>query len=118
MGITVLGSAGMAVYRGAVSAALPAEMPAPVAETALGTLGGAVGGAAQLPDALGRALLDSARAAFVQGRHLAAGVSAVLAGTAAVLAVILLRTIPASREAMPEPDAADATLAVVKGATQ
>ena len=98
MGIAILGSIGTALYRSRVASALPAGIPTEAAEAALDTLGGAVGVAGQLPGPLGAALLDLAREAFVQGLHVAAGISAAVAIAAAVLAVVLLRQVrPASQ---------------------
>ncbi|MBI3971319.1 MAG: MFS transporter [Chloroflexi bacterium] len=96
LGIAVLGSVGTAVYRRALADRLPTDFPSEAAEIARDTLGVAVGVAGQLPDQLGRALLEVAGAAFVQGLHLAAGISAAVALAAALAAVILLRHVPAS----------------------
>jgi len=93
MGIAILGSIGIALYRSRVASALPAGIPTEAAKAALDTLGGAVRVAGQLPGPLGAALLDLAREAFVQGLHVAAGISAAVAIAAAVLAVVLLRQV-------------------------
>jgi MFS transporter, DHA2 family, multidrug resistance protein len=103
LGIAILGSLGTALYRSELTHTLPAGLPAAAAEIARGTLGGAVGVAAQLPDALGLALLDSARVAFVQGLHLAAGISAAIAIAGAVMALIMLRGAPATAAPAHEP---------------
>jgi DHA2 family multidrug resistance protein-like MFS transporter len=95
LGLAILGSIGTAQYRSAVASALPAGISVEAAEAALDTLGGAVVVAGQLPGPLGLALLDIAREAFVQGLHLAAAISAVVAIGAAVMAVVLLRREPA-----------------------
>jgi DHA2 family multidrug resistance protein-like MFS transporter len=91
LGIAVLGSVGTAVYRSALAGRLPPGVPTAAAEAARATLGAAVRVADQLPDPLGPALLAVAGDAFVQGLHLAAGISAAVAGAAALTAVILLR---------------------------
>jgi len=111
LGIAILGSLGTAVYRSAVANGLPAGVPPEAAAIARDTLGGAVGVAQQLPDPLGLALLDLARDAFVQGLNLAAGISAAVAIGAAIIAVILLRHVPARAELerQPDLDATDAT---------
>ena len=98
----MLGSIGAAVYRRGVAAGLPAGVPPEAAATALDTLGGAVDVAQHLPDPVGLALLGVARDAFVQGLHLAAAISAVVAIAAAIMAMALLRQIPARSE-MQEP---------------
>ena len=107
LGIAILGSIGIAVYRSEVANGLPAAVPAEAAEVARDTLGGAVVVAGQLPDPLGLALLDAARDAFVQGLHLTAAISAAIAIAAAILVVILLRGVPARASeprGEPEPD--------------
>jgi DHA2 family multidrug resistance protein-like MFS transporter len=96
LGIAILGSIGVAVYRGELADALPAGVPGQAAAVARDTLGGAVGVAAQLPEGLGGALLAAAREAFTQGLQLTAALSAAVAVTIAVLATILLRDVPAS----------------------
>jgi DHA2 family multidrug resistance protein-like MFS transporter len=95
LGIAILGSVGVAVYRGAVASGLSEAVPAEAMARALDTLGGAVAVARQLPDAAGQALLDTARAAFVQGLHLTAAISAAIAIAAALVVVTLLRSVPA-----------------------
>ncbi|MGH2541231.1 MAG: MFS transporter [Ardenticatenaceae bacterium] len=104
LGIALLGSIGTAVYRSELANRLPAGIPSEAAEIARGTLGGAVSVAGQLSDPLGLALLDIARDAFVQGLHLAAGISAVVAIAAAIMALILLRHVPASYEPEEQPE--------------
>lgn len=96
LGIAILGSIGVAVYRGELAAGLPAALPPGAAAAARDTLGGAVGVAGQLPPDLAAALLGVAREAFVQGMHLASGLVAGLALVLAVLAALLLRHLPAA----------------------
>jgi DHA2 family multidrug resistance protein-like MFS transporter len=120
LGIAILGSVGTAVYRSALAGSLPAGIPAGAAAVARDTLGGAVGVAAQLPDPLGLALLDSARVAFVQGLHLAAAISAVVAITGAIVAVIVLRHVPAGSpsESQADLDRTNETVTVIEFAQQ
>ncbi|RPJ42127.1 MAG: MFS transporter, partial [Chloroflexi bacterium] len=87
LGLAILGSIGTAIYRSQVASALPAGIPVGAADAALDTLGGAVVVAGQLPESTGLALLDAARAAFVQGLHIAAAISAVLAIGGAIIAI-------------------------------
>ncbi|HKZ05367.1 MAG TPA: MFS transporter [Methylomirabilota bacterium] len=70
LGIALLGSVGTAVYRRAMRGAVPFGVAPDSAEAARATLGGAVATAESLPPALGVALLDPAREAFVQGLQL------------------------------------------------
>jgi DHA2 family multidrug resistance protein-like MFS transporter len=60
------------------------------------TLGAAGHVAGQLPDQVGHALLAVAGHAFVQGLHLAAGISAAVALAGAVFSVALLRSVSTS----------------------
>ena len=106
LGISVLGSIGVAIYRGGLADALPPSVPTEAASVARDTLGGAVGVAQQLPGQLGTAVLDVARDAFVQGMQVAAGISATLAIIVAVVAVTLLRNV---RPGVSDDDGAGAT---------
>jgi DHA2 family multidrug resistance protein-like MFS transporter len=98
LGIAILGSIGTAVYRGELAHRLPAGVPSQAADIARNTLGAAVDVAGQLPDPLGSTLLNIARDAFVQGMHLTAAISTAVAIGAAIMAVILLRRVPARSE--------------------
>ena len=109
LGIAILGSIGVAVYRGELAATLPAGIPSQAAAVARDTLGGAVGVAAQLPEGLGSALLAAAREAFTQGLQLTTALSAAVAVGIAVLATVLLRAVPASAQAEPDQQPATAT---------
>lgn len=84
LGIAVLGSVGMAVYRSQVAAALPSGLPPEIMAAFQETLGSATAAASSLPN--GAALLDIARLAFVQGLQLNAAIG--MAGFA-VLAVVI-----------------------------
>ena len=107
MGIKIINR----IARKVISNGLPAGVPPEAAAIARDTLGGAVGVAQQLPDPLGIALLDIARDAFVQGLHLAAGISAAVAIGAAIMVVVFLYRVPAraEREQTPELDQVGAT---------
>jgi DHA2 family multidrug resistance protein-like MFS transporter len=91
LGIAVLGSVGVAVYRSDVIDSVPAEIPAVAADAARDTLGGAVAVAGQLPEQLGGALVDAAHIAFTNGFHLTAAIGAVISLAIAALATHLLR---------------------------
>ncbi|HYY77272.1 MAG TPA: MFS transporter, partial [Gaiellaceae bacterium] len=98
-GIAILGSLGMALYRGRVADAIPPGVPPEAAEAARDTLGGAVVAGEGLPDPLAAELLEGARDAFAQGLQLAAVTSAVLAVATAVVAAVLLRRVRVSPSA-------------------
>ena len=91
LGISILGSIGIAIYRSDVASGLPASVPAEAATIARDTLGGAVSVASQLPGQVGTTVLEVAREAFVQGMQVAAGISAVMAIAVAIVAVVALR---------------------------
>ena len=93
LGIAVLGSIGVAIYRGQLgSGQLPTGLPAPVADAARDTLGGAVRIASDLPSGVAAPLLEAARAAFVQGMHATSVIAAVIAAGLAVMTVAALRS--------------------------
>jgi DHA2 family multidrug resistance protein-like MFS transporter len=104
LGISILGSIGIALYRSSMAAGLPEGVPPAAAEIARDTLGAAVEVAKQLPAELGSPLLEVASGAFIQGMQAAAAISAVVALAAAVLAVAMLRGVGAGAEPEGQPD--------------
>lgn len=90
LGIAVLGSIGVAVYRSAMAHGVPIGVPPEATEVAKATLGGALAVAGQLPQRLGAELVGTAREAFARAFALIAAISAAIALAMAVLAVILL----------------------------
>jgi DHA2 family multidrug resistance protein-like MFS transporter len=101
LGIAVLGTIGVAIYRSSLADDLPASVPSSAAEAAQDTLGAAVMAAERLPDALGTVVVDVARDAFVQGMQLTSGIAALVAVGLAVFAFVMLR--PGGGEPEPEP---------------
>jgi DHA2 family multidrug resistance protein-like MFS transporter len=99
LGIAILGSIGVAVYRGQLADALPAGLPGEAATVARDTLGGAVGVATQLPAEVGGALLAAAQEAFVRGMQLTVSLSATVAVVVAVAATVLLWAVPVTAQA-------------------
>jgi MFS transporter, DHA2 family, multidrug resistance protein len=97
LGISILGSIGVAIYRGDVIRSIPAGVPADLVASARDTLGGATGVAAGLPAGLATDLLDAARAGFVHGMQVAAGISIVVAISVAILAIVALRNVRVHR---------------------
>ena len=91
LGLSLLGSVGVAVYRAALVDALPAAVPGAVASAVRDTLGGAVTAAAQLPDELRTPVLAAAREAFVTGVQATSAIAAAVAVAAAVVTVLVLR---------------------------
>ena len=107
LGLSILGSIGVAVYRGGVAEGLPDGVPPVAAAAARDTLGGAVAVAQELPGELGTAVIGVARDAFVQGMQVASTISAALAIGVAILAVVMLRNVGSGedREAAAHADA-------------
>ncbi len=109
LGIAILGTIGTAVYRGRMADGVPTGVAPDAADVARDTLGGALAVADRMPDPLGAELLGTAREAFVHGLQMAAAVSAAVAIATAIVAVVLLRGMPASAgpEDQPDADASD-----------
>jgi DHA2 family multidrug resistance protein-like MFS transporter len=118
LGLAVLGSIGVAVYRGDMAAAVPAGIPPEAAEAARDTLGGAAAVAEQLPAQLGAGLLDAAREAFTNGLQVT-GVSAAVVAGLAILAAALFRHMPpiTNAEGQEQRDAAPADRASAEAAS-
>ena len=94
LGIAILGSIGVAIYRSQLDYGLPGAVPPEAAVMVRDTLGAAASVAQQLPDGLGVVVLQVARDAFVQGMQLTAAISAVIAVGLAIFAVVMLRHVP------------------------
>jgi DHA2 family multidrug resistance protein-like MFS transporter len=92
LGIALLGSIGIAIYRDFLGAYLPPSVPASAAAEARDTLGAAVAAAAELPDEIGSTVLALSREAFVQGMALSAGIAAIVAAILALAALVTLRS--------------------------
>lgn len=82
------------MYRFAVGRSIPAGVPPEAMDTARATLGGAVAVSAELPPQIGSALADAARVAFVDGIHVVATVTTVIALAAAIASTRLLWSVP------------------------
>ena len=91
LGLALLGSIGVAIYRGGLAESLPAGLPTAAADAAKDTLGGAVGVARTLPAAMADATLAAARGAFVDGMHVAAALAVVVGFGLAIFVLVALR---------------------------
>jgi DHA2 family multidrug resistance protein-like MFS transporter len=100
MGIAVLGSVGTGWYARQLTAG--ADVPAEALDTARNSVTEAAAVASGLPGPAGSSLFDAARAAFTDGLHLTAAVSAALVICLAVLAHLTLRR-PAAAAEEPAP---------------
>jgi DHA2 family multidrug resistance protein-like MFS transporter len=110
LGMALLGSVLAAVYRAQAAQLMPAGLPPAAAEEAGQTLAGAVTVSAQLPGALGEAVLEAGRAAYTAAMHSAALAAAGVLVLATVLTLVLLRgTDPTQAESSEATAAAEAT---------
>lgn len=91
LGIAILGSVGVAIYRSQLAADLPAGLPTQAADAAKDTLGGAVVVSSTLPPAEGAAVFDAAANAFVTGLQVVSAVATVIAVVIAVVSWFALR---------------------------
>ncbi|HET6751654.1 MAG TPA: MFS transporter [Actinomycetes bacterium] len=110
LGIAIIGSIGVVIYRGELTDRLPRGVPPEVDAAAHDTLGSAVAAAAQLPSELAGAVVAAARDAFVAGMQLSSLIAAVLATGVAVMALVALRKEVPATTATPD-EAADQELA-------
>jgi len=114
LGIAIMGSLGVAIYRRGVAETLPADIPPAAATAARETLGGAVAAAEQLSDPLAATLLTVSREAFVQGLQLTSGIGAVgLVGTAVLTAILLGGVPPANESEAPVESKASDEMSVI-----
>jgi DHA2 family multidrug resistance protein-like MFS transporter len=100
LGVALLGSVVMAVFRGGIDTS---ALDPDTASGARETIGEAVSLARTLPADLGDALTSSAGAAFVDGMHVAAVATAIVLAANALLVALALRGSDA-RDARPEPE--------------
>jgi MFS transporter, DHA2 family, multidrug resistance protein len=96
LGIAIMGSIGVAIYRSQLGDQLPTGLPAGMATAARDTLGSAVAAAGQLPTQTGSAVVAAARDAFVAGMQLSSVIAAVGAVGVAIMALVTLRDRPAA----------------------
>jgi len=113
LGIAILGSVGVAIYRGQLAADLPAGLPVQAADAARDTLGGAVVAASSLPPAQGAAVFDAAANAFVTGLQVTSGVATIIAVIIAVVSWVALRErkAPAAAREVADREVADREVA-------
>lgn len=95
LGISVLGSIGVAIYRGDLGRSLDSVLPADQLASAQDTLGGAAVLSDSLPAELAATVMAAAREAFVHGMHVTSALAGVSAIVLAGLAVATLRHIQA-----------------------
>lgn len=93
LGVAIIGSIGIAVYRSQIAGLLPDGLPAEAAAAAARSVDGALVAATNLPGDLGTALTTAAQQAFSSGLNTAAIVSAAIAALTAIIAAVRLRHI-------------------------
>ena len=103
LGVAVFGSVGAAVYHSRAVGEGAGDLPGAVRERVQDTLAGAVAEADRMAAGPAAELLTAARAAFTDGLHVVAGVGALAALSFALVALVVLRHVPASGEAPSEP---------------
>jgi MFS transporter, DHA2 family, multidrug resistance protein len=103
LGIAILGSIGVAIYRGRLADELPTSLAPDLAAVARDTLGGALAVATQLPTEMGGLVLGLAQEAFVAGMHVSAAIAAFVAIALAVVALFGLRSHTMSAQAVEAP---------------
>ena len=106
LGIAVLGSVGVAVYRRELAAQMPAGVPRETAEASRDTLGAAIEAAAQLGGQTGDALATVARGAFIDGLQVVAALTLAIAIAAAFASAAALRSVPKRAEPTPQGEVA------------
>nr|WP_262508522.1 MFS transporter [Streptomyces spongiicola] len=95
LGIAVVGTLGMAVYRDEISDAMPDGLPAGAVAAVEESLAGAVSEAARLSGGAGDALLSAARGAFASGVSAVGLTAMILMSVIVVTVIVLLRQVPA-----------------------
>ncbi len=93
LGIAILGSLGLAIYRSQIAASVPASIPAEAVKSAQETLGGALATAGQLGDPLGTALLNIARESFAHALQVTSVIGFVVVIGLGILAIMALRNV-------------------------
>ncbi|UGT43558.1 MFS transporter [Nocardia yamanashiensis] len=94
LGISILGSISIAIYRSNLGETLPYGLRDPDAHAARDTLGAAMEVADTLPGKLGSAVAEAAKQAFLTGMHLTSAIAAGAALLLAFIAMARLRHIP------------------------
>jgi DHA2 family multidrug resistance protein-like MFS transporter len=97
LGIAMLGSFGIVLYRGQMNGAIPPGVPPEAAEVARSTLGGAINVANTLPGPIGANLLSAAREAFTHTLVLTSAMCAIIAIVTAMVVVTVFRRAASSK---------------------
>src|SRR5690606_9088279 len=93
LGIAILGSIGIAVYRYDISKNLPQNIPHEVLESAKDTLGAAVVVSQSLPGKTGQEIIEVAKNAFVDGMQTVAVIGTIFAVFSAIICMRILKNV-------------------------
>ncbi|MFC0598289.1 DHA2 family efflux MFS transporter permease subunit [Streptomyces palmae] len=96
VGVAILGSSLNSAYRNGVDDDIPAAVPEQAREAIRDNIAGAAQAAQRLPGEEGRAVMESAREAFVSGMS---AVAVICAALAAVTTLVVMALLPARQEA-------------------
>lgn len=105
LGIAILGSIGLALYRSQIASRVSSDIPADMVKAAQETLGGALAAAGKLGGAAGEALATISRESFAHSLQLMSFIGLVVAIGLGVLAVITLRHVQPHTEGNSEESA-------------
>jgi len=94
LGISILGSVSIAIYRGDLATTLPAGLSDDDVHSVRDTLGAAARVASELPGDLGDAVLGAARTAYLHGVHITAAIAGIASLVIAVVALRQLWNVP------------------------
>lgn len=104
LGLALLGSLGLAIYRSHLAASLPAGIPPEIVKPVEETLGAAVQAASQLPAQLGSELLTAAQQAFIPALRILAFIGVVGYIGLAILVATMLRDVRPHAETDEQPE--------------
>jgi len=98
LGIAILGSIGLALYRRQIANSVPANMPADAIKAAQETLGGALLAAQKLSGDLGTTLANISRASFSHSLQVMSVIGFVVVIGLGILALVALRNVQAHHD--------------------
>ncbi|PRX99682.1 MFS transporter [Allonocardiopsis opalescens] len=104
LGMALVGSAGMVVYRSALAGSMPGDVPPEAAAAALDSVGAAGTAAADLPAGTAEGLLAAAHESFTAAAQTGFALAAVLSALGAVMFGVLLRDVRSGAEHVPDTD--------------
>jgi DHA2 family multidrug resistance protein-like MFS transporter len=105
MGVALMGSVGVAVYRNDLADTMPAGLSTEAIGTAMNTLAGARSAAAELPGTPGDSLLVAAREAFANGVSTASIAAAAICVVLVFVTGVMLKMVAPTGAAAAEPEA-------------